>query len=58
MDCNPLGSSAQGIFPGKNTGVGCHSLSGDLSDSGMETAFLCLLYFQEDSLPLAPLLKP
>ena len=26
MDCSPSGSSAHGIFHGKKTGVGCHSL--------------------------------
>ena len=26
MDCSPPGSSVHGIFPGKNTGVGCHGL--------------------------------
>ena len=26
MDCDPLGSSVHGDFPGKNTGVGCHAL--------------------------------
>jgi len=26
MDCNPPGSSVHGDSPGKNTGVGCHSL--------------------------------
>ena len=26
MDCGPPGSSVHGIFPGKNTGVGCHFL--------------------------------
>ena len=26
MDCSPLGSSVLGNCPGKNTGVGCHSL--------------------------------
>ena len=25
MDCSPPGSSVHGIFPDKNTGVGCHS---------------------------------
>ena len=25
MDCSPPGSSVHGIFPGNNTGVGCHS---------------------------------
>ena len=26
MDCSPPGSSVDGIFPGKSTGVGCHTL--------------------------------
>ena len=26
MDCSPLGSAIYGIFPSKNTGVGCHAL--------------------------------
>ena len=26
MDCSPPGSSVHGIFPGKNTRVGCHFL--------------------------------
>ena len=26
MDCSPPGSSVHGIFPGKDTGVDCHSL--------------------------------
>ena len=26
MDCSPPGTSVHGIFPGKNTGVGCHFL--------------------------------
>ena len=26
MNCSPPGSSAHGVFPGKNTGVGCHLL--------------------------------
>ena len=26
MDCSPPGSSVHGIFPSKNTGVGCHFL--------------------------------
>ena len=28
MDCSPPGSSVHGIFPGKNTGVGCGIFSG------------------------------
>ena len=31
---------------------------GDLPDSGMELNLLCLLHWQESSLPLAPLGKP
>ena len=26
LDCSPAGSSVHGDSPGKNTGVGCHSL--------------------------------
>ena len=26
MDCSPLGSTVLGIFPGKNSGAGCHFL--------------------------------
>ena len=26
MDCSPPGTSVHGIFPGKNTGAGCHFL--------------------------------
>ena len=26
VDCNPQGSSVHEIFPGKDTGVGCHAL--------------------------------
>ena len=38
-------------FPGKNTGVGCHSLlQGIFSTQGSN---LCLLYWQADSLPLS-----
>ena len=37
-DCSLPGSSVHGIFPGKNTGVGCHFLPspGDLPDPGTE----------------------
>ena len=30
MDCSLSGSSAHGIFPGKNTGMGCHLLLQDI----------------------------
>ena len=37
MDCSPPGSSVHGIFPGKNTGVGCHFPSPeDLPEPGIE----------------------
>ena len=26
INCSPPGSSVHGIFPGKNTGMGCHAL--------------------------------
>ena len=38
-DWNPSGSSGHGIFPGKNTGVGCHFLlQGSLPDPGIKPA--------------------
>ena len=41
MNCNRPSSSVHGIFPGKNTGVGCHFLlGGDLPDPGIEPASL------------------
>ena len=40
MDCNLPDSSVHGIFPGKNTGVGCHFfLQGNLPDPGIAPAF-------------------
>ena len=36
VDCSPPGSSIHGDSPGKNTGVGCHDLSWDLPNSGIE----------------------
>ena len=47
MGCSLPGSSVHGIFPGKNTGVGCHFL---LQTFGSNTHALCLLV---DSLPLS-----
>ena len=39
MDCSPPGSSVHGVFPGKNTGVGCHFLlQGNLLRSGIKPA--------------------
>ena len=37
IDCSPPGSSVHGIFPGKDSGVGCHFLlQGNLPGPGME----------------------
>ena len=42
-------------FPGKNTGVGCHSLlQGIFPTQGLNPHPLCLLHWQADSLPLVP----
>ena len=39
MECSPPGSSVHGIFPGKNTGVGCHLLlQANPPDPGIEPA--------------------
>ena len=38
--------------PGKNTGVGCHALfQGIFPTQGLNTCLLCLLHWQESSLP-------
>ena len=42
-------------FPSKNTGVGCHFLlQGIFATQGSNPCLLCRLYWQVDSLPLAP----
>ena len=56
MDCSLPGSSAHGIFPGKNTGVGCHFLlQGIFLTQGSNPH---LLYWQANSLPLSHLGSP
>ena len=46
-------------FPGKNTGVGCHSLlQGIFPTQGLKPLLLCLLHWQAGSLPLVPPGKP
>ena len=53
-DCSPPGSSAQGVFPSKNTGVGCHFLLQETFPT--QRWNLCLLHLQHwqvDSLPWA-----
>ena len=53
MDCSLSGSSVQGIFPGKNTGVGCHFLlQGSFLTQGVNPCPLHLLHCLGDSLPL------
>ena len=43
-------------FPGKNTGVGCHTLlQGIFSSQGWSLPLLYLLHWQADSLPLSHL---
>ena len=43
MDCSLTGSSVHGDSPGKNTGVGCHSLlQGIFLTQGLNQCLLCL----------------
>ena len=45
--------------PGKNTGVGCHALlQVSFSTLGSKPYLLCLLHWQESSLPLGSLRSP
>ena len=45
--------------PGKNTGMGCHTLlQGSFPTQGSNLCLLCLLHCQADSLPLVPPGKP
>ena len=55
MDCSLLGSSVHGDSSGKNTGAGCHFLlQGIFQTQGLSLRLLCLLHWQEGSLPPAP----
>ena len=46
-------------FPGKNTGVGCHSLlQGIVPTQSLKPSLLHLLHWQADSLPLPHLGSP
>ena len=55
MDCSLPGSSVHGVFPGKDTRVGCHSLlQGIFPTPGSKLHLLYLLHWQVGSLPLAP----
>ena len=56
MDCSLPGSSVHRIFPGKNTGVGCHFLlQGIFSIQELNSS---LLNGQADSLPLCHVESP
>ena len=53
MNCSPPGSSVHGIFPGKNTGAGCHFLlQGIFLTQGLKPCLLHLLHWQAGSLLL------
>ena len=62
--CNPMDFSPPGFYvcersPSKNTGVGCLALlQGIFLTQQSNLRLLCLLHWQEDSLPLAPPEKP
>ena len=59
MDCSLPGSSIHGIFPGKNSGVGCHFLLQRIFlTQGSNPRLLHLQHWQVDSLPLHDLGSP
>ena len=59
MECSLPGSSVHGIFPGKNTGLGCHFLFQRIFPTqGSNLHVLSLLHLQADSLPLSHLGNP
>ena len=59
LDYSRPGSSAHGLFPGKNTGVDCHFLfQGIFLTEGSNLYLLSLLYWQADSLSLCHLGSP
>ena len=55
MDYSPSGSSVHGDSPGKNTGVGCHTLlQGIFPTQGLNSGLLGLLHGRWVLYPLAP----
>ena len=55
MDYSPPGSSVHGILQARITGVGYHALLwGILLTQESKLYLLCLLHWQESSLPLEP----
>ena len=54
MDCSSQGSSVHGIFPGKNTEMGCHFLlQGIFQTKGLNQCLLCLLHCRQILYPLS-----
>ena len=61
MDCSPPGFSVHGIFPGKNTGVGCRALfqgSSRFPTQGLNRCLPRLLHWQVASFTTDPGGKP
>ena len=59
MDCSLPGSSVHADSPGKNTGVGCHTLlQGIFPTQELNSDLLHFLHWHVGSLPLAPLRSP
>ena len=57
--CSPPGSSVHGAFPGKNIGMGCHSLlQGIFPTQGSNLCLLRLLALAGGSFPLSHLGSP
>ena len=61
--CDPMDVARQAALsrdsPGKNIGVGCHALlQGIFPIQGLNLCLLCLLHWQDGSLPLVPPGKP
>ena len=53
-DCSASGSSVHGIFPGKNTGVGCHALfQGICPTQGLNQHLLHVLHWRWILYPLS-----
>ena len=58
-NCSLPGSTVDGIFPGKNTEVGCHFLlQGIFPNQRSNVCLLCLLHWQVDFLTLCHLGSP
>ena len=58
IDCSPPGSSVHRILQGRILEWVAMPSSGDLPNSGIRPASLCIVHLQTVSFPLAPLGKP